>query len=361
MRTEIFTTDLGAPASARTLRRFSQAEADRLSQLTPIHVAHTKFPLRFAYAPNLSSELANRAAEFDVIHINSLFLYPQFAAFRVARAHHIPYVVSPRGSLRSGFGDEGSPRKALMNFLWQREMLAGAGAIHVTSHGELEAAASISSRVPRALIPTPLNAALYEHLPDPAVFRAKFLNGRTSRVVLFLGRIARKKQVDLLVRAFALVSRSWPDTLLAIVGPDDENLVKSLRRLADELGVSRDVVFIDHVDGAEKLGALAVASVWALPSLTENFGVAAVEAMAAGIPTVLSDGVDIAPELAAQGACLICRQEPASIADAIDSLLQQPDLSKRVVEAGHRAVTRYSPSAIGAEFAALYDSVTGRS
>ncbi len=154
-------------------------------------------------------------------------------------------------------------------------------------------------------------------LPDGAAFRRERLRGHEGRVVLSLGRITRKKALDVLVLAFATVARTDPSALLAIVGPDDDGLQPELEALARGAGIDDRVVFPGVVSGAERLGALAAADVFALPSHTENFGVAVVEALAAGVATVVSPAVNIAPELDRGGAAVVAAPTPADVAEAL--------------------------------------------
>jgi hypothetical protein len=108
---------------------------------------------------------------------------------------------------------------------------------------------------------------------------------------MYLGRLSHKKGLDILIRAFAIARRDGPACRLAIVGPDDEGLTVELSALARREGVADHVVFTGMLSGVEKLDALAAASIWALPSHTENFGIAAAEAFAAGRATVIKAAV----------------------------------------------------------------------
>ena len=122
---------------------------------------------------------------------------------------------------------------------------------------------------------------------------------------MYLGRISHKKGLDLLIRAFAMVRRDAPTARLAIVGPDDEGLTPELRALAGNEGAAESIVFTGMLSGDAKRAALAAADVWVLPSHSENFGNAVVEALAAGRAAVISPAVNIAAEIEAAGACVV--------------------------------------------------------
>jgi glycosyltransferase involved in cell wall biosynthesis len=353
---EVFTTDIGTAASARHITRLKPEDIDGPTDF-PIHIARARQPLRLAYAPALRKELAQRADEFDVIHIHSLFLYPQYAAYRVAYERRIPYVVSPRGALDPYLRRRGRIRKALTDLVWQRQMLNHAAALHLTADKEVELIAGIAPKVRRCVIPNPVDWRTYADLPDPRTFTSKYLSGQSPPIVMYLGRISHKKRIDVLIAAFARIAPSHPNAALVIIGPDDEGLTPQLQKAATQFGVSGRTTFIGHLAGKEKLAALAAATVWVLPSATENFGVAAVEALAAGVPVIMSPGVNISAELGELGACIVCEPEPGALATEISALLEHPDRRSALATAGRRAARRFSPEIVAAQMTSLYESV----
>src|SRR5207253_986267 len=109
------------------------------------------------------------------------------------------------------------------------------------------------------------------------------------------------------------VLAAHPRTLLVFAGPDDEGLGVGLLKLARALRVEQSVRFVGMLHRAEQLEALSAADVWALPSHTENFAIAAAEAMAAGLPVVLTPHVNIASEAAAAGAAIVTRADASDL------------------------------------------------
>src|SRR5207302_198290 len=99
---------------------------------------------------------------------------------------------------------------------------------------------------------------------------------------------------DTLIEAFARVRRRLGDVRLVVAGPDDEGLTPSLREKTVALGVAGDVEFVGLLNASGRLAALTNADVWVLPSKTENFGTSVIEAMAAGVPVVISPAVNLA-------------------------------------------------------------------
>ena len=139
----------------------------------------------------------------------------------------------------------------------------------------------------------------------------------TKPFVLFVSTLWPYKNCDGLLRAWALSRAELGDRQLAIVGGgQDEKYVASLHLLADQLGISQDVVFAGKVPLTETARFYQAADVFVYPSLNETFGLPILEAMACGCPVVTSD-VSAMPETAGGAAVLADATAPAAIGRAI--------------------------------------------
>jgi len=145
---------------------------------------------------------------------------------------------------------------------------------------------------------------------------------------------------------------------LVIAGDGEANYVAGLKRLADELGLADRVVWTGFVDGELKASAFAASQVFVLPSFSENFGIAAAEALMAGLPCVLGEGVALADEVAQAGAGVVTAPDPQAIARVFQELLGD---DVRLAEMGQRARSlasnQYSLDAMGARLHALYSRI----
>jgi glycosyltransferase involved in cell wall biosynthesis len=148
--------------------------------------------------------------------------------------------------------------------------------------------------------------------------------------------------------------------MLVLAGPDDEDLAPSLRALSRQLGIDARVRFTGMLRGDDKLGALAAAGVWALPSHTENFGVAVVEAMAAGLPVVISPQVNIARDVAAADAGIACKRTPEAFAAHIGALLDDETKRRALGESARAFARRYDWSRVAPQLADMYAQVAGK-
>ncbi|TAK59730.1 MAG: glycosyltransferase [Dehalococcoidia bacterium] len=356
----IVATDMAEAASARSHGRASIVDLPEGADELDVRLLPARWPRRLAFSPELRRALADEAPRCDVVHIHSLFLFPQFAAWRAARRSGVPYVVSPRGALDPHLRRRSRAVKAIGDALWQRSMLEGASVLHATSDEEARLLADVAPAVPRAVVPNGIDCAAYEALPPASEFRERFLGGASGPVVMFLGRLSHKKGLDVLVRAFARVRRELPDAQLAIVGPDDEGLASSLRAIAGREGVADAATFTGMLRGRDKLSALAAADVWALPSHTENFGIAVAEALAARRAVVVSPGVNIAPEIAAAGAGVVAELDAEAFAGAIAGLVRDDARRVELGCAGREFARRYDWSAVAPQLAAMYEVAAAR-
>jgi glycosyltransferase involved in cell wall biosynthesis len=355
----VFTTDMARAPAAWSGERITDGDLPDGAEGLDIRVFPLQRPYRLAYSRPLARALREEAGGFDVVHVHSLFLHPQFVAYRAARRAGIPHVVSPHGSLDPYLRRRGRARKAVNDALWQRAMLDSAALLHVTSDDEATLVSDVARDVPRAVVPLGIDWARFQQRGDAQRFRERHLGGEEGPVVLFLGRLTFKKGIDILIEAMADVVRRHPAARLAIVGPDDENLRPELEALAERLGIGHAVVFTGMLTGDDRADALAAARLWALSSHTENFGVAVVEAIAAGLPVVISRAVNIAPDLEAGGVALVPELEAAAFAAAIGGLLEDDELAGSMGARAREFARRYDWAAVAPRFVEMYARAAG--
>ncbi len=316
----------------------------------------------YRFSWGLTRWLWQHVRKFDVVHIHALFTYTSTAAGRIARWRGVPYVVRPLGVLNH-WGMENRRRrlKRWSTRLVELPILRGAARIHYTSQQERqEAVAAGAGELPSVIIPLGIDTASYLDLPKPELFYARFPVAAGRRIVLFLSRIDAKKGLDLLLPAFAEVFRKHPASLLVVAGDGDPEYVAELRAEAGRIGLGTDrILWTGFIAGAEKKAALAAATVFVLPSYSENFGIAAAEALAAGVPSILTDQVAIATDAAETDAALVIPCDVHELTAAMDRLLADESVRARLrANAMRMATERFSLVAAGESLRQLYESVT---
>lgn len=310
---------------------------------------------RIYWAPEMTAALDERIGDCAVVHTHAIFLWPLWAAARAAHRAHVPYVVSPRGMLERDLVSRKSP---LIKATWiaaiERHNLERAAAIHVTSAREADEAAAFGLRLPPLCeIPNGVDLPHGDSQPSPAM--AAIVRG--GPYVLFLGRLNWKKGLDRLVAALSRVRGAR----LVVAGNDEEGYRAIIEELASRAGVAARVVFTGPVDGADKATLLAHAHVLVLPSYSENFGNAVLEAMAAGCPVIVTPEVGIAPVVQASGAGLVVEGDADSLGRAIDSVCGRDDMRAELGGRGRQvAATTFSWPRVAQQFDDLYASVASR-
>jgi glycosyltransferase involved in cell wall biosynthesis len=352
----IFTTDLAQPASSRTQSRVVQKDLPCGAEELDVRIFRAAQPMRVAFAPGLASALRSAVTEYDVVHIHSLFLYPQFAAFRAATQARVPFVVSPHGALAPILRQRNRSAKELWSRLWQRRMLERATVVHYTTAAEKDLASDLGLRSQSMVVPHGIGWDEFQRNGDDARFRASHLGDFAGPFVLAFGRLSHLKGFDLLIRAFALLPHA--DARLVVAGPDDEGLQPALEVLAAEEGIVNRVAFIGPLREEDRLAALTSASLCAFPSKAESFGNAVLEAMAAGRPVVVSPQVGLAHDIEQAGAGLVVERTAETFAAAIGSLLDCETRRVALSRNARRFAQRYDWHAIAPQLLEMYAATT---
>jgi len=165
---------------------------------------------------------------------------------------------------------------------------------------------------------------------------------KDKKIILFLSRINWKKGIDLLIPAFAKLHSEMKDVHLIIAGKDDgDGYENKVRKWVKEYNLNDSVTFTGLVTGKDKLMLLYGSDIFVLPSYSENFGVAIIEAMVCGCPVVVSDKVAITDKIKSQNAGIIVQTNIESIYEGMKKLLKDEELRKTVSENGRRLVKEY--------------------
>jgi glycosyltransferase involved in cell wall biosynthesis len=329
----IYTTDIDGK------RRINLDEIERLTNYYGIQIFCFKRVGRGLYG--VSFDLANALGKaihtFDIVHIHSLYRFSSTLAARYARRHNIPYLVTPHGTLDPFLFSRHRLRKCLYEWLLERRTLGYAAAVHFTAQEELRLAAMSIRGLRGVVVPLGADAAPTREESRPLETIWSLWPETTGKmIVLFLGRLNFKKGLDLLAKGFGNVARKRADVHLLLAGPDDEGYGRRVREWLRAEGVLEKSTFTGMLSGSAKAAALSGADVFVLPSYSENFGIAIVEAMAAGLPVIISDRVNIWREVASAGAGIIVRCNSEELAAALTLALDNPALLHSMSAAGRQ-------------------------
>jgi glycosyltransferase involved in cell wall biosynthesis len=290
---------------------------------------------------------------FDLVHIHGLFSFSSLISTWCARFFHIPYIIRPLGTLNTyGLTQRRPWLKKISLALIERPSLRNAAAVHFTSFDEQRDAMDLG--VPMNAVIIPIGMMSFTPCSSSLV-RCRFSILSEAPYLLFIGRLNPVKNVDGLLRAFGLLISRFPDLKLLIGGDGDFEYVDTLKKLSADLGLGNRIVWAGHIEGKLKISALSGAIAFVLPSFSENFGIAAAEALRAGLPCVLGRGVGIAQDVVGAGAGVAVSTDPNGIANGITQVLA--DIRARAemsTRASALAKDKYTAQAMGARLVQLY-------
>lgn len=273
--------ELGGQGEKVELHVLSPAPANPSFQQYTIH-AHPAWPLvpRIGISPHMHKALIKSAKTAQIIHNHSLWMLPNIYPASAVKGTRCRLVTAPRGTLSEYALNRSRWLKMAVWAFGQGNVLRSSACLHATAEIEYREIRRKGLRAPVAIIPNGI-----EIPPD----QNHENNSKQSRRLLFLGRIHPKKGIDVLLYAWSVVERKYPDWELHIIGPDNNGYLSQMRALAKDLLIER-VVFPGPVYGSEKSRAYWSANLYVLPTHSENFGLTVAEALVHGVPAIVTNG-----------------------------------------------------------------------
>jgi glycosyltransferase involved in cell wall biosynthesis len=332
--------------------------SDRRSDITvrtfPVDVP----PDYFRISRPLARALNEALPAIDVLHVHSLYLFTTLASGFFAHRHKVPLILRPHGTLDPYIYPRHRGRKFVVEWLYQNRMFKRAAAVHYTTEEERTLAAPYTFGRPGFVAPLGLNIDDYRPLPPRGSFRARHPETRDKAILLFLGRINFKKGLDVLAKAFGEIRKQRDDVHLVIAGPDNDGLKPKVEEWLRAEGVLAETTFTGMLMGEAKLAALQDADLFVLPSFSENFGIAVIEAMACGLPVLISDKVNIHREIDKAGAGRVEPVDPARFAAGVLAMLADKTKLRQQGERGIETVkSLFNWPSIGERLEHVYQAV----
>jgi len=297
--------------------------------------------LKYAFSPRFVPWLRANARCYDAVIVNGIWQFHSFGAWRALRNSSTPYVLFTHGMLDPWFKKQ-NPLKHLKKWMYwpwaEYRVLRDARAVLFTCEEERRSArssfwlyrcnevvVSFGTAKPKG-DPESEQREFFGHYPE--------LYGK--RLALFMGRIHPKKGCNLVIESFARVLRQEPQWHLVIAGPDQVGLREDLVYLAAQLGIVPRITWTGMLGSAMKWGALRAAEIFMLPSHQENFGIAVTEALAAGVPVLISNKVNIWREIESDGAGLVSEDNLEGTCGLLQTYLEMPSEKKQAMRQAAR-------------------------
>lgn len=266
-----------------------QTIVDRVSLLSI--AADTMTRRLRGWSPGFRHELTKLTRRgLDVIHSHGLWMFPNLYARQAATLGRIPLVISPRGMVEEWSLRRSQLKKSIVWYLFEQNNLTAARLFHATSEAEARSLRALGLCQPIAVIPNGIDLPDLAATPDRANLESKFPELTGKSWLLFLSRLHEKKGVIQLLSAWSEASYRFPDWQLILAGPDLDGYGEVVRQKIDALGIASRVTLTGMLKGEDKLCALGNASLFVLPTHSENFGIAVAEALAHRCPVITTKG-----------------------------------------------------------------------
>lgn len=304
--------------------------------------------------------LSENVKNYDIVHIHSVFCFSTAMAAATARKAGIPYIVRPLGQLYPwALNNRNWLLKKAYLAIVENETLTHAAAIHFTAQNELKQS-EIETDKARAYV-LPLGIELPEEM-SKGIAMTFYPELQNKKILLFLSRIHPKKGLDLVLPWLATLLDQRPDWIFVIAGDaDSSDYLESIKVIVSRQKIQSQVVFTGQVTGDRKTSLYVLADLFLLPSHSENFGIVVVEALAAGVPVLVSDQVGLQDEISKNNAGLVFYLKETSFSDQVIRLMDDEGLRKTMSKNTQRLVrNKFNWSAITQQQKKYYEELLNR-
>lgn len=339
------------------------SEADDVGYLAtdyPVLTCHRvarSFPKRFANSSELGSWLEANLHRFRVVEIHGVWVLATWQAARACLKQGIPYFIRPHGSLEPVDLQKHSLLKQLLGPIYVQWLLRHAAGVICTAELEVERLITYGAKPHCHALPLPV--PLSDQPGNGRLFRMMNRIPIDAQVVLFLSRLDGVKGLDMLIPVLRKLKDEFPKLWFVLAGTGTSEYLNRVRSWLVKYRIQSFTSEVGFIFGQDKLDAFAAADLFVLPSRKENFGLVNIEAMHAGLPLLISDGVFIHREIAEAGAAVICQPCLESITEKLRSILSGSIDLRAMGERGRALVQqRYRPETATKELIKLYAQTT---
>lgn len=332
---------------------------ENLNQSVPIwFLPRFSPPMKeFIFSAAMTRWLWQHIHNYDILDNHYLFSYASTCAGAIARRKGIPYTVRTIGQLTPWALAQSRLKKRVYTSLIERRNLNNAAVVHCTSQGEAKDVQKFGIKSPTVTLPLGVNQPV--NYPEAKLkLRQKYAIETEKPIVLFLSRLHYVKRPDLLIQALEKLTAEKHEFHLILAGCGESEYINYLKSLVASVGLTACTSFAGFVTGEDKNLLLQGADMFVLPSFSENFGIAIAEAMAVGIPVIITPEIQIAPSIAEAEAGLVVEGEVNALTAAIEKLLTSPKLRQQLGENGKQFVrSNYSWSTIAKNLSSVYSAI----
>jgi glycosyltransferase involved in cell wall biosynthesis len=324
-------------------------EAPAIVDGVPVFYFERQYGWRYKFSWDLTKWLKANVTTYDLLHLHAVFSYSTSAAAFYARKYAVPYILLPHGMLAPWPVRKNWLLKKIYLKAIEQRNLERAAAVHFTAEEELQM--SVVRGTSNFVLP-----CIVDFNMNQSGVRSVANSSRLQ--ILFLSRIDPKKGIDILIDALRILAHEGREFDLVLAGSGDQKYEERVKTMIESAGLSPKTTIAGFVEGAEKANLLEHSDIFVLPSHHENFGIAVVEAMAAGIPVVISDRVNIHNEIREAKAGVVIPATVDDLTSALRRLMDSPALRKQIGGNGRQLVEeRYSSIETVKELKQVYSDI----
>lgn len=275
--------------------------------------------------------------QYDVIHMHGIWHFGSLAPFLLP--HKGVLVVTIHGLLDRWAVAHSKWKKQLVTLLYQKRLLGNADLIQINNTDEEQDVIRYLGHRPKnmVIVPNGMKVSEYTNLPPKGIFRTKHQISDDQKIVLFMGRLNIKKGLDLLLPAFLKVHKLIPEAILILAGPDD-GYQKETEAFIKSNNLESRVKLVGMLTDTDKKEALSDANLFVLPSYSEGFSIAVLEAMTSQVPALVSDRVGFGDYIKRYDAAYLTPLTPDAVAEGLLKILQDADYAKMISNNAYKMV-----------------------
>lgn len=309
------------------------------------------------WSTRLASWVYHNIRNYDILHINIIFNPINLPFYLACFLWKIPYLIAPRGMLEPWALNYKAWKKRSYYKLLELPALNGASGIHTLATSEAEKIRSLCLKTSVFTVPNGIHKRDFQKLVDSDVFYQAFPALKNKKFILFLGRLDPKKGFDLLASAFSRVVAKYPDIHLVVAGPDNIGFLTTIKKYFEDAQCLSSVTFTGLLEGNLKLSALTAASLYVAPSYSEGFSMSVLEAMASGLPCVITTGCNF-PEAAECNAAQIVSPDAEEVSKAILRFLDDTAFAARTGTLARELVLgKYTWDSVAQKLLFVFDEI----
>ena len=323
---------LGIEAEILTSNIFNENKELEINKLnfienTPVHifksfVTKKKKIYEFGFSLSLYNWLKNNIKNYDLIHIYSLFRFSTSISMYLAIKNKIPYILYPAG----GFDIENYRSNSLIKKIYinliDKKMMRNASLFHFNSNKELEEAKLSKFKFKSLVLPIGVSIPNYEVIDIKQ-------NNKKEKIInfLFLARIHPIKRLEIILNAFKKINNKYKlkNWCLHVVGSGEKEYITSLKRIVDQENISKNIIWHGFLEKEKKENIFKKCDWFLNTSKSESFGISIVEALAYGLPVLITKQIPFANTIKIKKAGFIINEKPKNLADQIkNNFMKKP-------------------------------------